>query len=159
MKFENDKEVGILGYGYGELMDFAETQLKRDNVIADMVSMFSNVTTTKKLIISLGTNDFALSSTASATFKTWYENLLDDINTEDSDIIVYCISPLIRTVDGALLDDYRTAIDDVCSVRSYATHIAGKTILTTGAPDFADKVHPSTTGMKKYKDAVYTIIS
>ena len=157
MKYEDSVEVGLLGYGFGRLKDFGETAGKRNAVIADIGEMFSNVSTTKNLIISLGTNDFGLDATPAATFKTWMENLLDDINADDSSIVIYVISPIIRVTDGALLDDYRTDIGTVCAARAFATHIPGKPILTT--LDLADNVHPTTAGHKKYKDAVKLVIN
>lgn len=149
-KYQSNKEVGVLGYGYGTVKDFAETTPKITATVAHITEMFSNVVTTKTLLIALGTNDFALDSTPAATLKVWFGNLLDAINTADSDIDIHCLSPLIRSSDGALLDQYRTDIGDLCSTRDYCTHIAGKTILTTG--DLDDGVHPTTAGHKKLKD-------
>jgi lysophospholipase L1-like esterase len=149
---KQSKEVGILGYGFGELKDFAETPQKRADTIAHIVEMFSNVTTTKKLIISLGTNDYGLSSTPAATFQTWLENLLDDINAQDNTIVIYCISPIIRSDDAQLLDDIRDVTNTVCIARAYATHIPGKPILIVG--DLADDVHPTVNGHDIYNDDV-----
>jgi len=155
-KYENSKQIGILGYGYGKVKDFGETQQKRDDVVADIVEMFSNVTTTKKLIISLGTNDGALDGTTGTTLRPWYDALLDDINAADSSIQIYCITPIIRSSDGALYDGIRSEITASANARAYSTPIDGKSILTTG--DLADGVHPTVAGHKKYKDAVELVI-
>ena len=154
-----EHEVGLIGYGVARMKDFGETAGKRTIAISYINDLFSNVTTDKVLVIALGTNDFAIDSTAAATFKTWYGDLLDDINTADSSITIYCISPLIRADDAPLLDDYRTAIDDLCTARAYATHIPGKNILSVGAPDFNDGVHPSNSGHIKYNNAIDPIIN
>jgi len=155
-KYEDGYQIGVLGYGYGKVKDFGENQTKIDAVIAHITEMFSNVTSSKKLIISLGTNDFALDGTSSATLESWYANLVDQIYTSDNNIKIFCISPIIRSSDGALLDAYRTSISNICSSREFATHIDGKTILSLS--DLDDGVHPTTAGHKKYKDGISSII-
>ena len=155
-RIENDFDIVITGYGYGRLKDIAETAGKISTFTGYLSTLFTNVTT-KKLFIEYGTNDFALDSTAANTFETWYGNLLDAVHTLDSSITIYCLSPLIRAVDGALLDSYRTSIANLCAARSsYCIHIAGKTLLTTG--DLADGVHPSTAGHLKLRNAIFNTI-
>lgn len=147
----DSKEVAVLGYGYGKVYDFGETAPKIAAVNEHLAQLYSNVTATKKLCIALGTNDFALDSTPVATFEGWYEDLLDGIIAYDNNIDIYCLSPIIRTSDGALLDDYRTTIASLCTAKSL-THITGKTILTTG--DLDDGVHPTTDGHLILHDAL-----
>lgn len=154
-KVENSKEVAVLGYGYARLKDFAETTLKINDTVSKLVTLLSNATE-KKLVIALGTNDYGLDSTAAATFGTWYANFVDAINVADSNIQIYCVSPIRRTGDPALLADYRTEINTICSIRLFATHINGYDILLL--TDMADGVHPTTAGHKKYKDAIYPVI-
>jgi lysophospholipase L1-like esterase len=154
---ENLKEVAVLGWGYGKLKHFATDAPTIVTTVGYITTAFSNVTTTKKLIIALGTNDWGLDTTAAATIKTWYGNLLDAINVADSDIHVYCISPLKRLTDPALLEAYRIAISEVCTARpAYTTYINGYPLLEL--TDMSDNVHPTTAGHKKLKDAIYTTI-
>lgn len=153
--FRQDQNAGILGYGYGKVRDFAETSGLIDQTVLEIQDMLSNATN-KKLVIALGTNDFGLDGTAASTIQTWYGNLLDAINAADSSIEIFCISPLLRSDDSTLLDDYRTAISNVCSARAYATYIEGKTILSLG--DLDDGLHPTTAGHLKYYQAINTTI-
>ena len=156
-KYDDSKEVTTLGWGSAKVSSFASTPALITEHVGYIIDTFSNVTTTKKLIIHIGTNDFGISSLPSATFKTYYENLLDAINLADSSIEIFCISPLLRTDDAALLDDYRTAISDLCTARpSYTTYTDGKPILTLG--DLSDTVHPSTAGHQKFHDYIDSII-
>lgn len=148
-KYEEAKQIGILGYGYGRLKDFAQTQAKINTTTSHINEMFSNVLTSKKLVIALGTNDFALDATNNELFGEWYSNLLDAIHIADASIQIFCISPLLRKVDGVLLDEYRAVIGTACETRDFCTHIPGKSILLQ--TDLADGVHPSTAGHAKMK--------
>lgn len=138
------RNVGILGWGNGQLYHYAGDSTKRAQTISYIQNMLSNVTTTKKLAILIGTNDWAVGVNLT-NFDQWYKDLIDDLNALDSSIQMFCISPLARSGDNSNLDTMRSNIDTMCSTRSFATHIAGKTILTY--PDyFADIVHPNEGG-------------
>lgn len=155
-RVQYDFDIVVTGYGYGRLKDIAETSEKITTFTGYLSTLFTGVTT-KKLLIQYGTNDFALDSTAANTFEAWYGNLLDAIHTADSTITIYCLSPIIRTVDGALLDAYRTSIASLCAARpTYCVHIIGKTILATG--DLADGVHPTTAGHLKLRNSIFSTI-
>jgi len=154
---ENNHDVTCLGWGYGTVKDFAETPLELADLNTWVTASLSNVTSNKRIVIALGTNDYALDSTPVSTFKGWYENLVDEVNIIDSNIEIYCISPLIRVGETSLIQDYRDAIDEVCDVRSYCTYIDGLPILDLS--DLADNVHPTTAGHKKYKDYIYNSIT
>ena len=153
---DNGKEVTTLGWGYGKLKDFASTPTLLAEFMASYNSVMANATANKTLVIALGTNDFGLDSTASATFKTWYETIVDEIRSVDVDVQIYCISPLVRSSETSLLGEYRTAISEVCTARSFCTYIDGQPILVLG--DLGDGVHPSQAGHQKYKDHIYPII-
>ena len=161
VKFRSVQDVSttILGHGFATLTDFTETTPLVNNTVSNIIESFNYTSSDKKMIISLGTNDFGILALDDAVFKARYEALVDAINVADSDIEIFCISPLVRGDDNALLDLYRTNIDDLCTARSFCTHIAGKTILTTGAPDFDDTVHPSVSGHVKYNTAVAAIVT
>lgn len=143
--------VAVLGWGNGKLEDYAGTSGLITSTVSNITSLFSGVTT-KSMFILVGTNDWAV-ATPYTTFIGWYEDLLDAINLADSSITINCISPLARSGDNSALDDYRTAIDTMCSTRSFATHIAGKTILIY-PDDFEDIVHPSNSGHLKLYNAI-----
>ena len=157
---ENNKNTAFHSWGWGSLKQMASDAGKLSATITHIENLFANATGTKRLVVTLGTNDNANDSTDAATFQGWYENLLDAIHVLDVDIDVYCLSPVLRTdvFERSLLDDYRTAINTVCAARStYCTHIAGKPILSAG--DLSDDdVHPNTGGHKKIKDAVYAVM-
>lgn len=157
---ENDKEVVILGWGYAGMDSFGSSAGLITAAVGYITSAFSNVTTTKKLIISLGTNDYAVKGITANNFETYYGDLLDAIHLADADIQIWCISPILRgdAKEDATLDDFRSRVADVCTARpSYCTHITGKTILSYPA-DYDDAVHPDTDGHKKLKDALYAIL-
>jgi len=154
-KYDDSKEVTTLGWASGTLIQLASTTPLVDDTVDSITHGFINTTTTKKLIILIGTNDYAV-SLAAATFKTYYENLVDAVNASDSSIEIFCISPLLRNGETSLLDDYRTAISDLCGVRAFCTYIEGKTILTLG--DLSDGLHPSVSGHQKLHDSIDSII-
>ena len=152
----DSKPVTTLGYSAGTLQEMASDSGKIATTVGWITDAFANTTTTKTLTIMLGTNDYGLDSTAALTFIGWYEDLLDAINTADSSIVIYCITPTIRTDDGALLDSYRTDITTLCGTKAFATAIDGKSILTVG--DLSDTVHPDAGGHVKIHDAIDGII-
>ena len=112
------------------------------------------------MISDYGTNDHAVDGTAAATFQGWLGNLLDAINIADSTIRCWVLSPLLRNdaFENAGLDAIRTAYGTVCTARaSYATHIAGKTILSHPG-DFDDDVHPNDAGHINLNTALAAVI-
>ena len=151
-KFTDSRNVTVLAFGGAKLQDYAGTAGDRATTVGWITDAFSDTTTTKKLVVALSTNDHEV-ATAATSIGSWYESLLDDINAADSDIIIYGFSPLTKSTEDALLDDYRTEISDACTARAYATYIDGKTILTYPA-DFADLIHPNDTGHTKIHDAI-----
>ena len=155
-KYTDSKQVTVLGFGGAKLEDLASTPAKISTTNSWISSSFQDTTTTKKLIIMLGTNDF-LNSVTPANYKTYYEDLLDAINVADSSIVVYCISPLDNSTADANLTQYDTNVSDVCSSRAWATYIDGLSILNypTG---FNDAVHPDTSGHLAIHDFIDGII-
>ena len=155
-KYTDSKQVTVLGFGGAKLEDLASTPAKISTTNSWISSSFQDTTTTKKLIIMLGTNDF-LNSVTPANYKTYYEDLLDTINVADSSIVVYCISPLDNSTADANLTQYDTNVSDVCSSRAWATYIDGLSILNypTG---FNDAVHPDTSGHLAIHDFIDGII-
>ena len=153
---DNGKEVTTLGWSSAKLRSFASTPTLLAEFMASYTGAMANATANKTLVIAMGTNDFGQESTPAATFKTWYETLVDEIRLVDVDVQIYCISPLVRSSETSLLGEYRTAISEVCTARSFCTYIDGQPILVLG--DLEDGTHPSQAGHQKYKDHIYPII-
>lgn len=145
---EDDRNVMVFGHGALRVEDLNSDFEKLEDLL---ISAFSNVTTTKKLIITIGTNDYGAGILLS-TFITYYTNLLTTIYAVDPTIQIYCVSPIKRSGETALLGQYRTAISNICTSLGYATYINGYDILEL--TDLADGLHPSTAGHKKFKDAL-----
>jgi len=154
-RYSSGKQVAILGYGFGAYKDFAETQGKIDAVLAHLATLFSGVTT-KKLVISLGTNDVGVYGLTGATIKPWITALVSQTKTAHPTVSIYLISPIIRSSDNATYDGVRTVISEVATEQS-CTHIYGKSILTTS--DLSDGVHPTTAGHLKYYDGIKNTIN
>lgn len=158
-RVENNKNITVLGWGYAGINSFGNGAPKINATIGWLTNAFNNVTTDKILVILLGTNDHAITGMSTSDFTTYYGALLDAIHSDDEGIYIYCVSPTLRDdiYEDSTLDEYRSAISTLCSARStYCTYINGKTILSVS--DLDDTVHPSTSGHKKLKDAIYSAI-
>jgi len=150
----DSKPVKILGGAFAKLQNFSANQAAWVQYIVDS---FANVTTTKKLIIMIGINDFSGGASA-ASFATWHSNFLTAINAADSTIQIFCISPLTTTTENATLALYRTNISINCIARpTYTTYIDGYPICDI-ATDFSDGIHPTTAGHLKVHNAIDGII-
>jgi len=153
-RYNQNKQVAILGYGWGAYNDFASDQSKIDAVIAHLTQLYSGVTT-KKFVCSLGTNDDGIYGLSGATIKPWVTALIGQVKIAFPDIIITLISPIIRSDDSALFDGIRTSIGEVATEQS-VNHIYGKDILTL--QDLEEGLHPTTAGMLKYHNAIYPSI-
>jgi hypothetical protein len=151
----DSKNIKIIGYAGSTISEIATTAPQLATTNEWIEQAFVNATTTKKLVIAMGINDF-LGGLPAATFNTRYNQLLDAINVADPTIEVFCISPILTTTDDAILDLYRTNMGIACGVRSWCTYIDGKPILELG--DLDDGVHPTTAGQLKYHDYIDSII-
>lgn len=156
-RFENNKEIGLLGGGSARLFQMAETTTKVNQTVGFITQLFANVTTTKKLVITIGTNDFGIDTRDATTFSTWYGNLLDAIHAADATIQIYCLSPIYRSGETALLESYRTNISALCAARSsYTTYINGAPVVPAG--ELPDGLHPNSAGHKRIKDTLYSVM-
>ena len=153
------KNTGVLAYGGARLQLEANTSGLAAALVAKLITLVQGNTGGRKIIvIAIGTNDFT-NSVASATFLGWYADIMDRIHTADADVEIFCLSPLTRTGDAALLDAYRSGIDGLCTARSaYATYIEGKTILALPGDFGADGLHPTVAGQLKLYEAIEPII-
>jgi len=154
-KVENSKNIAHYGWAGASLFELAGDSTKINAAISALTILFQS-TTSKKVVISVGTNDYD-SSTTAANFETYYTNLVNAINALDNSIHIYCISPFRRTGDPSLLADYRTKISSICGTRAYTTYIDGYAILAL--TDLVDGIHATVLGNKKIKDAIYTTIN
>lgn len=150
MKFRDaGRNTSVLGYAYGAIYYFAYTAPQVVATVADIDELMDG-SSSNKLIILLGTNDYAVDEVPIATFQTKYSELLVAINTARPDILIYAVSPIPRTDEGAnsngdTCPDFRTAISNACSGKSYCTYIDGTTLVGIGDIS-GDGVHPTDAG-------------
>lgn len=141
----NGYSVAAEAWGFRALEDDADTAPKVTSFV-DKLGGYSP----SAIWFSIGTND--LSSDADL-WDNWYADTLDEINTDMPGVPVYCMSPLIRTDDdttngfGQDVDYFRSALETVCSTRSWATYVDGKPVIDLA--DLDDSVHPGKAGMAK----------
>ena len=146
-------------------MLFRSTAGARLTLARLLVQMASDSTGTRTLWIEWGTNDYGGAGAgmwSAANFQTAYQDLLTQLKTLDSGLLIYAQSPTVRTSEvantfGNTLGDYRTAISNaVTAVGGGITYVNGSTIITT--LDLADTVHPNTTGHATIKAFVKTTL-
>ena len=112
--------------------------------------------------LAIGTNDYGLNYWTAANFGAAYAALLDDLHTTLPDAVIYCQTPILRTVEtanglGSTLGNYRTQIATAQSTRSaFCTLVDGTAIMTTAS--LSDGIHPNTAGHTLYADYVKTIL-
>lgn len=154
----NDSLNSIIGGFTGaKLFDVASDSTKLATTMGWMNDAFSNVTGDKKMLIALGTNDWGLDTRAAASMRTYMDDLLDEINTTDSDVEVFVLSPLNRTGEDGLLTDYRTEFSGSCSSRAWATYIEGDSLIDP-ATETVDGLHPNKAAhLSIYNDIKATI--
>lgn len=153
-RYLSQKQVAVLGYGYGAYKDFGETQTKINGILAHLSTLFFGVTT-KKLVVSLGTNDVGVYGLTGTTVKPWITALVSQVKAAHPTVAIYLISPIIRGNDNATYDGIRTVLGEVAT-EQLCTHIYGKNILTTS--DLSDGVHPTTEGHLKYYETIKSMI-
>jgi lysophospholipase L1-like esterase len=150
--------TSVMAYGGARLQIEAANATLSAALVAKLITLVQGNTGRKIIVIAIGTNDFG-NSIASATFLTWYADVMDRIHTADADVEIFCLSPLVRSDDAALLDAYRSGIDGLCTARSaYATYIEGKTILALPGDFGADGLHPTVAAQLKLYEAIKPII-
>ena len=142
------RNSSVLGYGYGSIKAFANTVPLITDTVSD-INVLADGTSTNKLLILLGTNDYAVDLVPVADFQTKYSDLLVAINASRPDIDIMCISPIVRTNDGAnangdTLADFRTAVEAAATGKAYCTYVDGTTLMAAG--DLSDGVHPTIAG-------------
>lgn len=134
----------------------ATTSEALGNTMAAFVSAEMNGVKTNELFICLGTNNYGLSNQTKATFKTYYQNMLDAIIAIRPDIIIYCVSLINRTnydsgnLSGATGDDFADAIEELTTTRPTTRFIYGKNLVSLA--NCPDGIHPNQTGMQQYHD-------
>ena len=164
-KIDNSKEVAFIGYGYGRLKDFGYNSDSITSTTSKITTLFSNVTTTKKIVLELGTNDYGLDVSDTTSVGTWLGNLVDAIHALDATIHVYVISPFYRHSESSLMTNYRIRYTNVCNGtatrKSFITYISGTTIMA--AADYptyynADGLHLTVDGQALAKSRLYAIM-
>ena len=115
-----------------------------------------------KFCMCIGTNDYGLNLWTAANFETAYAALLDDLHTALPDLQVYCVSPILRSVEtanglGSTLGDYRTSISTAVSTRTtFCEFIDGTALVAIEA--IPDGVHPNNDGHFFYAAGLLTAI-
>lgn len=124
-----------------------------DTIASQLVAHVAG-STTRIIVVAIGTNDFG-QSVARATFRTNYGTLLDGIRSRDTGALVYLLKPLPRldqaTPNGvaAILSDYAADIDTVRSTRTWATAVDTSAWINTATDVVGDGIHPNDTGHGK----------
>lgn len=138
------------------------------NTLAAYLSPQLNGTISNELFICLGTNNYGLLNQSKATFKAYYEFMLDAIIAARPDVTIYCVSMLNRqTYDtgnsgGAFGDDYADAIEELVSTRPTTRFIYGKPLVSLSNMSDGAQLHPNQTGMQQYHDnllAAYNLLA
>jgi len=155
-KYTDSKNVTVLGSGGLRIEDVASDTTKVAMTTNWITSAFSDTTTTKKLSILMGVNDF-LNGVSAANVETYMGNLLDSIYASDNTIQIFVFAPITCQTESSSLDDIRTAISNACNGREYVTYTNLKTVLTYPT-DFADANHPTTAGNLILHDYIDGII-
>jgi hypothetical protein len=156
--YADSKNIAMYAGSSATLAMFASDAGKIATAVSQISSLFSNCIGTKRFILELGTNDATVGTTA-ATFKIQYGNLIDAIHAADTNISIFCLSPLLRgdAVEASHLVDYRTGIIDLLTTRAWATYINGLPILTYPG-DYYDTIHPIDGGQTKIYNALTAVI-
>lgn len=150
--------LAVESYGFRSLIDDCTDATARAAFVAKVVAYAP-----ARLWIAIGTNDYGLNKQTAAAFGTMYAALLDDLHTALPSLLIWCQTPLSRSVEtanglGSTLPNYRTQIATVQSTRSaYATLVDGTAIMTTASLD--DGLHPTTAGHALYAAFVRTALS
>ncbi len=151
----------VAGVGAGAASDVAPYLLSDDkgwNVVnlgtggsvisAAQGTTLGNLTADLYLVMS-GYNDF-IAQTNPTTYESTLDSFLSNFQTANSSGKMYFISPIGASNEtGATYDlsEYRTAISNaVTTAGGNINYIAGTSILTYSAPNYADGVHPNSTG-------------
>lgn len=136
---------------------FTTTAANAKNFAA-FVSDEMNGCSSNELFMFLGTNNFSLvGGQTKAAFKLTYQLFLDSMHSKRADVQIYCISPLNRTTyntpntQGATLNDYVDAIQELLVTRTWAKFILGRDLLSLSNLS-ADGVHPTQAGHQEIHD-------
>lgn len=145
------------GYGYRSLYLDASSAGVRASFVAAIQALSPSI-----FWNAIGTNDYGLNKWSALDFGIAYAAVLDDLHAAMPSLVIYCQTPIVRTVETAnnylnTLGDYRSAISTAVSTRtSFCTFVDGTAILTTA--DLADGVHPTTAGHALYSTYVKTVL-
>lgn len=145
------------GYGYRSLYLDASSSGVRASFVSAIQALSPSI-----FWNAIGTNDYGLNKWSALDFGIAYAAVLDDLHAAMPSLVIYCQTPIVRTVETAnnylnTLGDYRSAILTAVSTRtSFCTFVDGTAILTTA--DLADGVHPTTAGHALYSTYVKTVL-
>jgi len=143
----------IGGYGGATLQELYNDL----SMVTDWITQaFSNVTGNKKILINIGTNDYA-AATSAEDIRTMIDALLDHVYSLDNSFDIYLLSPFNRTGETSLLSDYRYEYSASSGARAYVSYIDGNGIIDP-ATQTTDGVHPTTAGQLAIYNQIKTTI-
>lgn len=163
-----ERNVMVEAYGSRSLYEDASDNTARQNFAEKIASCNAEV-----LWIAIGTNDYGADHNWNATdFGTAYGDLLDKIHAEVPGLIIYCQSPIQRTISGAdqtvdegvgsagsTMAEYRAAIANAVATRtSYCTYIEGANGAIVPFNNTSDGIHPNSTGHRIYAEYVHNVL-
>lgn len=157
-RLRNDiSSVVIAGWGFRSLHDDCIDHTARVAFAAYLVGLSLD-----NLWIEVGTNDYGLNRWTAAAFGVAYADLLDEINTLDGALTIYCQSPTVRTSEvanalGDTLGEYRDEIETEALARGFCEYVDGTTLCDIGQI-FDVGVHPTTEGQASIYAAAKTVL-
>ena len=152
------RSVALEGWGYRALYDDCLDATARAAFVAKVAAYNPS-----QFWLAIGTNDYGLNKWSAASFGTAYAALLDDLHTALPTLVIYCQSPILRSVEtangsGSTMGNYRTQISTAAAARSsYCTFVDGTSFMTTA--NIPDGVHPNTAGHALFASAVLGVVA
>lgn len=107
------------------------------------------------LYMAIGTNDAAWTT---GGFTTAYAGVVDAFHSGCPNSIVFCQSPLQRSVDTSFFTGIRDGISGIAVTRPYCVYVNGGDYNIVTANNIADGVHPTTSGQGQYAAFVYNLL-
>lgn len=147
--YKKDKlSTTVLGWGWGRLFDFAGDTTKINDTVARILEALKT-STTRKLIIALGTNDYGIDVRPANDFISYARNMINAIILADPTIEILWNEPLYRNGESTLLQSYRDGLVSLAAELGTFAVVPCKNVCTY-PDDYADPIHPNTVGHDKY---------
>jgi len=150
------KKVLLEGYGGRSLHADTNTTILEDAFVSRIAGYSPNI-----IYLEIGANDYYLNKQSAANFKTAYNSLIDKLVAAIPGVRIICqtftmFTSEIANTFGNTMDDYRTAVSEVCATKQFCTLLDCKTLLVSG--DLVDFAHPNSGGHLKIAQRVNTAV-